>query len=150
MVECECGLTYVPGEPEEEEVHTRDHDVYLRGPILAPLPGIDPSGTVASLPLFIIDGSVPQSVRHQLVAVVYAASPPEFPAGYDGTVTEDQETLFLVVDGDRVVALAVTAFDDYYWRLSWTSDGMVKLVRNNPSIERRLKIARIGVAKTYR
>ncbi len=141
MLQCECGLTYVPGEPDDEEMHTRDHNVYLRGPVLPSLSSVDTSGAVATFPLFIIDGSVPQSVRHELVDVVCAASPPEFPAGYDGTVTEYQETLFLVVDGDRAVALGITALDDNYWKLSWKCDGTVELVSKDVNPKRRLKIA---------
>lgn len=150
MVRCECGLTYVSGDQKDEDEHTRLHDEYLHGPVLPPLPGVGTSATIGTFPLFVIDGSVPAPLRRKLVDVVYVASPPEFPTGYDGMVTEYQKTLFLVADGDRAVALAITALDDYYWRLSWKRDGTVELVSNHASSERRPKIARVWVAKDYR
>ena len=82
--------------------------------------------------------------------MVAARSMPEYPTGYDGTITEDDPRLYVLATGDRTVGFVLTAFDESFWRLSWKADGVIELLENTPSLHRGTKVGRVWVAAKYR
>ncbi len=118
---CECGLRYVRGLPEDEDYHAKIHKEYALGPVIpkvCTVPGITKVGNLA---VHVVDASVPLDVRQDIahVAMVAARSMPEYPSGYDGTITEDDPRLYVLATGDRTVGFVLTALDKSFWRLSW-------------------------------
>lgn len=152
MPTCECGLNYVSGFDEDEKQHEIWHDEYLHGAILHDMHALSAICSVAGYPLVVVDAAIPREVRFRLSKAAYVAqrSTPEYPAGYDGTISEADERLFLARDDDRAIGMVLTALDEYYWRLTWTNEGTAQLIDRNPHLGRRLKIGRVWVAKAYR
>ena len=54
MTTCECGLTYVPGVPEDDKAHAKIHNEYLHGAKLQEIELAKVVGTVASYPLVVV------------------------------------------------------------------------------------------------
>lgn len=152
MTTCECGLSYVPGVPEDDEAHAKIHNEYLYGAKLREIERAEAVGTVAGYPLVVVDATLPHDVRCRLAEAAYVAqrSTPSFPAGYDGTITDASEKLFLVTDDLRGIAIALTGLDDHFWSLAWKTDGTVELVDNVNHAQQRQKVGRVWVAKAYR
>ena len=148
---CECGLTYVVGSPEDEDLHARIHAEYLRGPVIPVLKYLSRSETFGPLAVYFIDSTLPLPVRQNFrdVAVVWARAIPG-PAGYDGTVDEHDQRVLVAAEGDRVVGAAVTAFDDYAWPLRWTPEGSIEMRDEKALTHRRCKVARVWTAGAYR
>jgi hypothetical protein len=115
--------------PEDETTHGHWHDEYLNGPVLPALHGLTSVGTIATYPLILVNAHIPQDIRRQLSQVAYVAQREiQGPAGYDGTMAEGTERLFILANGDRAIAMVLTALDEYYWRLTFSEDGAVKLL----------------------
>lgn len=152
MTRCECGLSYVEGLAEDEKVHVRIHDEYVNGATLQALPSMQPAGHVAGFPVVVADGTTPKAIRKELAtaALVAQRTMPDYPAGYDGTVTDGDERLFLVASKNRAVAMALTSLDDYYWLLKWKRNSSLELMSKEAVLGERQKIGRVWVAKAYR
>lgn len=152
MPKCECGLNYVSGNDEDEKQHAAWHDEYLRGAMLPCLLDLAPICSVAEYPLVMVDAAVPRSIRFRLSEAAYVAqrSTPNFPAGYDGTISEADEKLFIARDSARAIAIVLTAMDEYFWRLTWTDEGTIQIMDGSPHRGPRQKIGRVWVAKGYR
>jgi hypothetical protein len=149
---CKCGLNYVHGHPEDERRHKRLHLEYARGPLLRILPCIPKIGMVEGYHVHLVDSSVPEAKRHQLahVAMVAQRSMPSYPAGYDGTVTEDDQRLYILADHSRAIAFVLTAFGDRFWHLRWNGHAEDEMVSQQASQKRRAKVGRVWVAANYR
>ena len=122
------------------------------GPVIAKVRKAPVVGNFGNLTVHLVDASVPLQVRQAIshVAMVAQRSMSEYPAGYDGTVTEDDQRLYVLVDGDRVVAFALTALDERFWRLSWATDGAIDLFEDTALSRRGPKVGRVWVAASYR
>jgi hypothetical protein len=151
-MECECGYTYVPGHPDDEVCHSKIHNEYLSGPEIPVIRTLTPSVVESSLPIYIIDESCPKVIRRDIahVAIVAWRSIQHFPVGYDGSITDEEPRLFLAADGDHIVAMVLTSFDDRFWPLAWKPDGSLSLLDNIASTRRNVKIARVWTAVSYR
>ena len=152
MPRCECGLTYVSGIDEDEKQHEIWHDEYLHGAILPDMHALSVISSVAVYPLVVVDAAIPREARFRLSKAAYVAqrATPDYPAGYDGTISEADERLFLARDGDRAIGVVLTALDEYYWSLTWTHEGTVQLLDRTPHRGPLQKIGRVWVAKAYR
>lgn len=131
---CECGLSYVPGHPEDEIKHEKWHSEYVNGPEIPVVKDLSSIATIDSLSVSIVDRRYPVETRRELayVASIAKRSMPDYPSGYDGTVDEDDQRLYLVADGERIVAMVVTGLDDFFGSVV----GM-KLVHSNSGINRQ-------------
>ncbi len=151
-MKCECGLTYVPGEPDDERVHAKVHAEYLSDPEISSVRQLDQITTIGDFSIYVIDNTCPMEIRRELSHVAFVAhqTMPDYPAGYDGTITEDDPRLFIAVDGMNVIAMVLTEFDDYFWRLAWKDGCSVELV-DTVQLEhrRRYKVARAWTAADY-
>jgi len=152
MTRCECGLRFVPGIPEDDSAHRRMHDEYANGPVLETIEYLSPIGHLDDLVVVVADATTPAVRRRQLAKVAYVAQieMSDYPAGYDGTITEADERLFLVVDGSRCVAFVLTSLDEPHWRLKWKPDGSLEHAEQDAIVGERQKIGRVWVAKARR
>lgn len=150
-VKCDCGLRYVPGHPEDDSYHARIHAEYLSGPEISAVHQLTPSETIGPLSIYVIDKTCLAEIRRSLayVAKVAQRSMPSYPAGYDGTVTEDDQRLYLAANGAYIVAMVLTTLDDAFYRLAWNADGSIKLMEQVESIHCSHKIARVWTAADY-
>ena len=149
---CECGLSFVQGLEEDELLHQQAHREYEAGPELPVVHSLVACDTIDGLSVYHIDRLIPQPVRQELahVALVAHRSMPGFKSGYDGSVTEDDQRLFLLADGSRVVAMVLTAMEEFFWHIGWDDTGRPKLL-NDAQVERRgPKVGRVWVAAGYR
>lgn len=148
---CECGLDYVRGLDEDEKYHTKIHAEYARGPKIAVLGRLPSSRLVGGFTFHVIDGSVPFDTRRKLahVAMVAHRSIPG-PAGYDGTVTEDDQRLYVLAAKSHAVAMVLMALDSYFWKLAWGPRGSLELVEQQALSHRGPKVARVWVAANHR
>jgi hypothetical protein len=107
---------------------------------------------VGGFPLHVVDARTPFEVRHRLahVAIVAHRTMTDYPAGYDGTLTEDDQRLYLLADGTRAVAMVLTALDERFWPLCWRPGGPPELVGSRAIMRTGPKVARVWVAKDYR
>jgi GNAT superfamily N-acetyltransferase len=152
LVQCECGLAYMPGEEEEEREHSLWHSEYLRGPALPQLANLARVGEIWGYSVFCVDREVPLALRCELARVAFVAqrSMPDFPTGYDGSLDEAGEpNLFLLADQQRAVSMAVVCMTDRCWRFGWTSDDRPCLIDHAASRAFRPKIARAWTAREY-
>jgi hypothetical protein len=149
---CECGLSYVEGLAEDEELHTRLHAEYEWGPSLPVIAKVEQCGQLDGLGIHEINRSCNRVIRAKLayVAMVAHRSMPDYKSGYDGTVTEDDQRLYLLADGSHIAAMVLTCLDSYYWRLRWRSDDSVELVSETRAERHSPKVARVWVANHYR
>lgn len=152
MDPCECGFRYVVGHPEDEEQHAHIHAEYLSGPVIPVVHQVLPIAIDGALTIHLVDGTCPISIRRSFahVAMVAQRSMPRYPSGYDGTVTEDDQRLYVAADGEHIVAMVLTSFDDRFWRLAWRTDGSIELVDQTASDHQSQKIARVWTAAAYR
>ncbi len=147
----ECGFNYVVGSPDDEASHDRLHAEYQYGPEIAALEQIPPFQTLGVLTLHLVDQAIPQAVRRNFYNVALVACREiGGPAGFDGTVNEEEQRLFVAAEGRRAVGMVLTAADDRFWPLAWKSDGSMELRGKMPSTHRGQKIARAWIAAEYR
>lgn len=141
-------------EPENDNLRVMQHDdEYLNGREMFELRALESVDMVSGYPLFLVDANVIPLFRCQFKHIAFVAQREmsDFPAGYDGSITEADERLYIVADGDRGIAMALTAMDEYSCQLVFTENGRVKKALNSATqAVPRQKIARIWVAKAYR
>jgi|GEM_PF-4858202 len=152
LIKCECGLTFIPGDPENKKNHEKIHAEYSLGPDLPSVELASPLGASDNFSIYCIDQTCSLETRQKLayVAMVAARSMPDYPAGYDGTGAECDQRLFIAVKMNRVVAIVITALDDRFWRCAWAEDGSITLIEREVSIHQRHKITRVWTAAAYR
>lgn len=145
---CECGLTYVPGHPEDEIQHEQWHTEYFYGPEITAVRELTSIATLNSFSVYVVDGSCPLETRLKLaqVAIVAKRSMPDYPAGYSGAVDEYDQRLYIAVDGVRIVAMIITGLEDFFWKCSWNDDGSFKFWHQQPEKRRSYKVARVWTA----
>jgi len=145
-------MSYISGIDEDEKQHEIRHGEYLHGAILPDLHALSAVTLVAGYPIVMVDASVPIEVRFRLAQAAYVAqrATPDYPAGYDGTISEGDEKLFIARNDDRAIGVVLTALDEYYWSLIWTHEGTVQLLDETPHRGPLQKIGRVWVAKAYR
>jgi len=152
MVKCECGLSYVQGLPVDEDEHRKIHEHFEHG---VPLhKGIEtlPRIPLRDCELIVIDSEVPFYIRkrfYELLAAAYREMPC-YPIGYDGTVDESQQTLFVLAKADRAVGFALFSLDSGCWRLRWVNEEKVEIIQESPDMDSRWKLGRIWLAKRFR
>jgi hypothetical protein len=148
MHSCDCGLHYVVGDPKDEERHRRVHGDYASGPDIPDLAHARELGPLRDFQLLLVDCSVPQAARSRIarVAMVAQRSMPRYPAGYDGTITEDDQRLYILANGSRAVAFVLTAFGERFWRLRWAPSEKFSLVDKAARTERTATVGRVWVA----
>jgi hypothetical protein len=142
----------VPGEPDDEKRHAQIHVEYFSGPEIPAVRLIPHTTTIGELSIYVVDQTCPIEIRREIshVAMVAQRSMTDYPAGYDGTITEDDQRLFIAADGIRIVSMVLTAFDDIFWRLVWKLGGSIKLEDQIPLERRSYKVARVWTASGYR
>jgi GNAT superfamily N-acetyltransferase len=122
------------------------------GPIIPAVRKTPVVGNIGELSVHVVDRSVPQPIRFKLahVALVAQRAMPHYPAGYDGTVDERDQRLYLLAADDRIVAFVLTALEERFWRLSWDFSRRFKLVDEAPLLRCGFKVARVWVAPERR
>lgn len=105
---CDCGLDYVSGHPEDEEEHARIHAEYSFGPEIPAVERVSPCGIYRTFSLYEINQACPIAIRRELAHVAWVAchSMSGYPLGYDGSVTEDDQRLYIAADNAHIVALS--------------------------------------------
>lgn len=148
---CECGLGYVKGYPDDEKYHRRLHREYAQGPVIEVLSLTPALETHNNLTIHLVDSSVPIFNRRKIahIAMVAQRSMPDYKTGYDGTVTEDDQRLYVVREKKRAVGFLLTANCHGFWHLRWANE-KVELVSKQPLLETRPTIARVWIAANYR
>ena len=128
---------------DEEVTHGPDIPEVARMPIV---------GEVGDATVRLVDGSVPPVSRHAIARVAYAAqrSMPSYKTGYDGTVTEDDQRLYVLAAGTRAVGLVLTALQDRFWKIRWAEDGALVRDSDVPLLQRGPVVARVWVAESRR
>lgn len=139
------------GFPDDERSHTLQHTEYARGPTINAIRRLQKLDQIGNLVLYLVDSSVPLAARRKLAHIALVAQRSiGGPTGYSGTVTEDDERLYILADGLRAVSMVLTALDDGFWRHRWGVDGAFELIDSEPSLRRGPKVARAWVAAQYR
>lgn len=128
-----------------------DEDCLL-GPIIPEVRELPVVGAIGELSVHVVDRSVSELNRFKLahVAMVAQRSMPRHTVGYDGTVNERDQRLYLLAAGDRIVAFVLTALEERFWRLSWEAIGGLKLTDEAPLMRQGFKVARVWVASKRR
>lgn len=149
---CECGLSYDPDYPEDKVRHAREHAEYLCGPSIQELQSVQSIGVVAGYQVVRVDSTVPTELRWKIARVAYVAqrSMPEFPAGYDGSMTDENPRLYVIVDGIRAIGMVLVMDTNQCWLLRWCSDGKACLRSMTASYKHRPGVGRIWIAARYR
>lgn len=145
-MKCDCGLT------GDESDHAQMHAEYLSGPEIPAVRLLSPCATDGPLPIYMVDRACPEAIRRDLayVAMVAYRHMPSFPPGYDGTVTEDDQRLYLAADGAHIVAMVLTTLEDPFWHFAWQADGSPTWMELVPSRRRGPAIARMWTSAAYR
>lgn len=147
---CECGLDYMPG--VDDDVHAKRHAEYQNGPAIEVLSKIERTDSIGQLALIVVDAKLRYPIRKQIAKVAEVAhySMQQYPIGYHGTVTEDDQTMLVLADGTHGVAMLLHSLDSSFWRLSWRPEGDLQLDDQSSLMEERRTVGRIWVAKAYR
>ena len=142
----------MPGHPDDEAYHAQVHAEYLSGPEIPVIRMLSPCAADGPLPIYVVDRTCPKEIRHSLshIAIVACRSMPGYPAGYDGSVTDEDPRLYLAADGAHLVAMVLTGLDDRFWRFAWKNEVSLTLVEPVASTRRSPKIARAWTAASYR
>jgi len=122
-----------------------------RGPKLPSLKKTATVGAIQEFPVHLVDRSVPFPQRLTLARVAYVAqrSTPQFKIGYDGTVDNDDQRLYVLRADTRAIAFVFTALADRFWQLEWTEGGFPRLRSRSALLDRRPAIGRVWVASDY-
>lgn len=150
---CECGLSYVRGDPEDEARHNEMHVEYAPGPELPEIELRPVIGAVRSYDVVCVDRNTELPVRKKLAYIAYVAqrSTPDFPAGYDGTLSDTgDQRLYVVRNGPRGIGMALVASTDRCWSLRWTPENKACLRSREENCELRPVIERLWLAAEYR
>ena len=149
---CICGLSYVRGLPKDEAKHRKIHSEYFIGPSIPSISKAPILDDIDGLAVHVVDERTPFEVRRKIahVAMVGQRSMSGYPAGYDGTVNEEHQRLYVLVEMQRTIGFVLSATDTRFWKLAWTLDDNVQLLDRNPSLHPGSKIGRVWVAAKYR
>jgi len=152
MTRCACGLSYVRELASDEELHGRVHAEFHSGAELHLPVALASIGSVHGYPIVVADMRTPLATRRALarIALVAQRSMPDFPIGYDGSLTDDDDRLFVVLANDRMIAMAITSLDDSYWVLQWRENLRLELVGTEQLPDQRQKVSRVWVANQFR
>ena len=109
-------------------------------------------GAIADAHLHVVDSTIPLRSRRSLARVAYAAqrSTPNYQTGYDGTVTDDDQRLYILGAGSRAIGLVLTALQDRFWNVRWNEHGYIARDGAAPILRRGPMVARIWVAQSER
>ena len=148
---CICGFSYVRGLAEDEALHRKIHSEYFIGPSVPSVLKTPVLGEIDGYAVHVVDGRSPFDTRRKIahVAMVAHRSMSAYPAGYDGTVTEDNQRLYVLVERRRVIGFVLSARDTRFWRLRWSEGGLVELLDRNASIHVGHKIGRVWIAAKF-
>jgi hypothetical protein len=149
---CECGLSYVSGDPSEELIHATWHREYLEG---LPVPAL--AANIAALsrthghPVVKIDAQTSDTIRREAakVAMIAHRATPDFPAGYDGSLTDEGQSLYILLEEATAIGMILVSRGDRCWHLRWLASGKACLISRNASQDTRTIVARLWVAKKY-
>ena len=100
----------------------------------------------------LVDGDVPPASRMQIAHLAYVAqrAMPKFKTGYDGTVNQDDQRLYVMCSANKAIGLVLTALQGRFWDVAWGSNGSVCLRSETPILERRATIARVWISTNNR
>lgn len=151
MVKCECGLSYVEGLSEDEKEHREIHDHFDRGVPLQSGTETLPRIPLRDHELIVIDSGVQFDIRKGFYKLLVAACREmDYPLGYDGTIDESRQTLFILVHSDRAVGFALFSLDSGGWRLRWINGEKCEIIQESPDMDNRWTLGRIWLAKRFR
>ena len=133
-------------------MHPLTEDDVAYGPVIPELGQTIALEHIGGGTVQLVDASVPLSVRCAAARVAYAAqrSTPSYKTGYDGTVTEDDQRLYVLSMNGRAVGLVLTAFQPRVWKVMWTHPGKVSRDGEVPLLGKATVIARVWVAEKSR
>lgn len=142
---CECGLYYVPENPDDAEYHARLHAEYSDGPEIEAVLQLRVIGEHDGRLVCVIDHTCPKSIRSEFAHVAQVASRScQFPAGYDGSDPESR--MYVIANGIRVVAMIIVASEKRFWRGTWTTEEEYELFCEPAILRKGFKIARAWTA----
>ena len=150
LAKCECGTSYVAGDPEEEERHCINHEIYLNGPRLSILSTEKEVGKVKSyIVVRVLDDSM-KSVRSAAVELARAAnfSTPDYAIGYDGSKGHGL-IVYALICGERAIGYLLIKRTQCYCSLRWSGREKARLISNKAKTDERVLVARIWIAKNY-
>ena len=149
---CECGLGYIRGSPEDERMHTEVHGEFARGPTIRRLSELEKLRSVRDLELLRADANTPEYLRLEVayIARVAQRETPDFKAGYDGTITDEEPSLYVLAEGSRAVGMCLVGRTQRSWRLRWVSESRACLRAKDASNADRPLVARVWIAGDYR
>lgn len=130
-------------------MHPLTEDEVVCGPVIPELARTTSLGHIGRATVRLVDGSVPFPVRCAAARVAYAAqrSMPSYKTGYDGTVTEDDQRLYVLTMDGRAIGLVLTALQSRVWKVIWTQDENVSRDGELPLCGRTPVVARVWVAE---
>ena len=122
------------------------------GPLIPELIQTAIIGKIANTVVRLVDSSVPLLSRRAIARVAYVAqrSMPTYKTGYDGTVTEEDQRLYVLAKETRTIGMVLSALQDSVWQAEWAEDGRINRVSNIPIKARLPVIARIWIATDQR
>ncbi len=149
---CECGLSYVIGNVQDETMHELFHKHFEIGVPLNEGAQELPRTQIQGRDIIVIDSSVPKAIRQGFHDLLLAAhrNLPKYPIGYDGHVDERQQTLFVLAEENRAVGFTVFSIDSGFWILTWSNGLSIQLVDTKAELVDRWTLGRIWLAKHYR
>ena len=148
---CECGLAYDQNIAKDRRRHAKMHTEYLSGPQIKDLQSLQFIDSIEGFPIRLVTTSTPIELRRKFahIAMVAQRTMPGYPAGYDGTITEDDQRLYIVVNGTHAIGMLLSALDSRFWKMAWLPHGAPTLEDPQPLLRRGPKIARVWVAKDF-
>jgi hypothetical protein len=125
---------------------------FAHGPVIPELARTNIVGNIDNASVRLVNGSVPVLDRRAIARVAYAAqrSMPAYKTGYDGTVTEDDQRLYVLAMGNRAIGLVLTALQSRTWRVKWAEGGSIHRESEVPLDTRGPVVARVWIASNKR
>ena len=136
----------------DDEIHHKYHSEYLKGPVIPIIRELTAFKVIDGYPVFVISGRTPLSRRKLFVelALVAQRSMQDYPAGYDGTVDEADQTMLVLADGENAIGMVLVAISSPFWSMSWSKEGLARLDSPIPLQKPLRTVARIWTAASYR
>lgn len=149
---CECGLSYVRGNDEDEALHRGIHDAFMSGPSLPELSAAEPVGRIDSFGIVRVSNESPQRERVDAaqLALVANREMSGYKSGYDGSISDPPLTVWALLDGERAIGFVLMGETERSWRLRWVSPNRATLISHYADSERRHVVARVWIAASYR
>lgn len=146
---CECGLSYVAGHPDDEELHRIVHEDYLNGPQLPVLTIGEKVAEVNEFAVVRVSDESTEEVRSAAaklaLSVTYSLP---YPIGYDGS-TGHELVVYALIHGERAIGYLLSGKTRRSWCLRWIGQGKAELISKEANLDERIVIARIWIAKNY-